>query len=233
MAAPDIASKSVGMLIFDGITALDLIGPMEPLSLVPGWSVELIAESVAPVRSANGLMLHPDRDLRTASQYDIFVVPGGPGVDAAIGKRTIVDLVRNQSEVAAAVFGICTGSLLLGAAGMLRGRRANCHWQATDFLTDFGAEPTRQRTTVDGKYFTSGGVTAGIDMALELIGDLVDEATAQRIQLLLEYDPKPPFDAGRPDVAPRAVVDALQHMSRERYASRKEAVAAPATRMDA
>jgi len=224
MSNPKNQSMKVGMLLFDNITALDLIGPMEPLSLVPGWTVELVARTMDPISAVNGLMLQPNISFADAPQYDLFVVPGGPGVDTVLDNDAINAFVRKQSLAAQAVFGICTGSLLLCSAGVLDGHKASCHWQAAEFLTAYGATPTGQRTTIDGKFFTSGGVTAGIDMALKLIAEIVDPDTAMRIQLLLEYDPEPPLKAGHPKVAPKSIVEGLQSASRDRYASRKAVV---------
>ena len=221
----------VGMVMFPGITQLDLTGPLEVLSSVPDWKVELVAHTMAPVVSGHGFMFPPTQTFRGAPQYDLLVVPGGPGVDAAILDEQLLSFVRKQAGSARHVFGICTGSLILGAAGLLNGRRASTHWQAVDFLTSFGAIPSHERMTVDGSLFTSGGVTAGIDMALEVVGKIAGPEVAQIVQLLLEYDPAPPFNAGTPRTAPKDVFDKLQSASAGRYADRAKAVSQAAARL--
>ena len=185
-----------------------------------GWS------TLSHVRCGRGFQFVPTVSFSQAPQYDLLVVPGGPGVDDAMLNRSIVEFVRDQAKHAAYVFGICTGSLLLAATGCLTGRRASCHWQAVDFLSRFGVVPSRQRMTVDGRFFTSGGVTAGIDMALKVVGELVGTEAAEGIQLLLEYDPEPPFHAGTPETAPSAVVERLEIASAQRKENRLKAVLA-------
>lgn len=215
----------VGMVMFENITQLDLTGPLEVLSAVPGWHVDLLAASLRPVSSARGFPMQPTATFDDPARYDLFVVPGGPGVDAAMLDKTLIAFIRDRARDARYIFGICTGSLLLGAAGLLQGRRASCHWQATEFLRSFGAIPSEQRMTIDGNIFTSGGVTAGIDMALKVVGELVGTPAAEAVQLLLEYDPEPPFNAGTPRTAPRAVIEHMQAAGAERRAQRAAAVA--------
>ncbi|MBN3803105.1 DJ-1/PfpI family protein [Paraburkholderia sp. Ac-20336] len=220
------------MVMFPGITQLDLTGPLEVLSAVAGWSVDLVSETTDPVPCGRGFRLVPTVRFSDAPLYDLLVVPGGPGVDDAMLNPVVVEFVRNQAKHAQYVFGICTGSLLLGAAGCLNGRRASCHWQAVDLLTHFGATPSRNRMTIDGRMFTSGGVTAGIDMALKVVGELAGKQVAEGIQLLLEYDPEPPFDAGTPETAPVDVVERLEVASTQRKANRREAVLSACARMN-
>jgi cyclohexyl-isocyanide hydratase len=222
---------SVGMIMFPGITQLDLTGPLEVLSSVPDWKVELVAHTMAPVVSGRGFKFPPTQTFHCAPQYELLVVPGGPGVDVAILDEPLITFVRKQALGARYVFGICTGSLILGAAGLLNGRRASTHWQAVDFLSSFGAIASHERMTVDGSLFTSGGVTAGIDMALEVVGKIAGADVAQGVQLLLEYDPAPPFNAGTPRSAPKDVVDKLQAASSGRYADRADAVRKAAERL--
>ncbi|MGF6774037.1 cyclohexyl-isocyanide hydratase [Paraburkholderia sp. GAS199] len=200
-------TKIAGLLLFPNMTQLDLTGPLEVLARLPGWRVEIVSPTLAPVRTDKGLVIQPDHDFNTASPYELFVVPGGPGTDDAILDAQIVDFVRERSDAARYMFGICTGSLLLGAAGLLRGRRAGGHWQARALLSQFGAIPSDDRMTIDGKFYTSGGVTAGIDMALRVAAEIAGDETAQLIQLQIEYDPAPPFNAGTPFVAPSAIVE--------------------------
>lgn len=221
----------VGMVMFPGITQLDLTGPLEVLSSVPDWKVELVAHTMAPVVSGRGFAFSPTQTFDRAPQYDLLVVPGGPGVDAAMLDEPLVAFVQKQAACARYVFGICTGSLILGAAGLLNGRRASTHWQAVDFLASFGAIASHERMTVDGSLFTSGGVTAGIDMGLEVVGKIAGPEAAQSVQLLLEYDPAPPFNAGTPRTAPKDVFDKLQSASAARYAGRAKAVRQAAARL--
>lgn len=196
----------VHFVLFEGLTQLDLTGPYEVLARVPGARIEFISKDRTPVRSDRGLALLPTGTIAEAGPCDLLVVPGGPGTDDALTDPVWVDFVRRQAHQAQYVFGVCTGSLLLGAAGLLRGRRSTCHWQAVDFLPQFGAIVSRERMCVDGNLFTAGGVTSGIDMALKVVGMLHGEALARQIQLQIEYDPKPPFPGGTPGTSDPATV---------------------------
>jgi cyclohexyl-isocyanide hydratase len=214
-----------GMVLFPGMTQLDLTGPFEVLARLPGWRVEVVAKQAGPVVTDKGLVLVADRDFASAPQYDLIAVPGGPGADEAILDPETVGFVRRQAEGARYVFGICTGSLLLGAAGLLAGRRAGGHWQARDLLTQFGAIVSDDRMTVDGNIYTAGGVTSGIDMALHVAAVIAGDDVAQQLQLQIEYDPEPPFKAGTPFVAPPAIVERALLATRERRLIREKAVA--------
>lgn len=216
--------KVAGFLLLPGITQLDLTGPYEVIARIPGWRVEIVAEVRQPVRTDKGLVIVPDVDFQDHSPYALFAVPGGPGIDKAILDSRIVDFVRVNAMQAAYVFGICTGSLLLGAAGLLVGRRAGGHWQARDLLSQFGAIPSETRLTVDGNMFTSGGVTAGIDMALRVAAEVASPDIAQQIQLQIEYQPDPPFQSGSPLTAPRYIIDLTLAAAAERRMMREEAV---------
>jgi cyclohexyl-isocyanide hydratase len=176
------------------------------------------------VRTDTGLVVQPDADFNTASRYELFAVPGGPGTDDALLDPKIVGFVRDRANAAAYIFGICTGSLLLGAAGVLRGRRAGSHWRARDLLSRFGAIPSDDRMTIDGNIYTSGGVTAGIDMALRVVAAVAGDEVAQQIQLQIEYDPQPPFNAGTPFVAPPEIVERALKATAESRAIRVAAV---------
>lgn len=226
-------TKVAGLLLFPNMTQLDLTGPLEVLGRLPGWRVEIVAPTLAPVRTDKGLVIQPDADFNTTSSYELFIVPGGPGTDDAILDPKIVDFVRNRSNAAAYIFGICTGSLLLGAAGLLRGRRSGGHWQARDLLSQFGAIPSDDRLTIDGNIYTSGGVTAGIDMALRVVATVAGDEVAQQIQLQIEYDPEPPFNAGTPFVAPPAIVKRALTATEARRAIRVAAVEKAAKRLTA
>jgi len=214
--------------LFEGVTQLDLTGPYEVLVRAPGFQCELVAKAPGNVRTDRGLVLVPTTTVAEAGPCDLLVVPGGPGTDAALEDPAWVDFVRTQAASAKWVFGICTGSLLLGAAGLLQGRRASCHWLARDLLAEFGAQPVDDRTTIDGKYFTSGGVTAGIDMALLVVANVLDQAAAEQIQLQIEYDPAPPFPGGTPFTSRAEIVQRCVSAGAERRALREAAVKAAA-----
>lgn len=214
----------VNMLLLPNATQLDLTGPYEVLARLPGARVELVAAALDPVRTERGLTILPTVARERAGRADLLVVPGGPAVDDAMVDPAWVAFTGSQAAGARWVFGICTGSLLLGAAGVLRGRRAGGHWMARDLLARFGATPSDERMTVDGNVFTAGGVTAGIDMALRVAAEIAGEETARRIQLQIEYDPEPPFRSGTPRVAAKETVEALLAATRTRRAAREAAV---------
>jgi cyclohexyl-isocyanide hydratase len=221
----------VNMVLVKDMVQLDLTGPFEVLSRVPGWNVELVAASLEPVRTDRGLTILPTVTRSAAKLPDLFVVPGGTGIDAAMVDSEWVRFARDQADAAQHVFGICTGSLLLAAAGLLTGRKAGAHWQARDLLARFGAIPSHDRMVIDGKYYTSGGVTSGIDMALRVVGDIAGKETAQKIQLQLEYDPAPPFPGGTPFTSPPHIIDAVRQAAVQRRASREKLVEQAAAAM--
>lgn len=214
----------IHFVLFEGLTQLDLTGPYEVLARVPGARIQFISKDRTPVRSDRGLALLPTATIDEAGPCDLLVVPGGPGTDDALTDPAWVDFVRRQAQGAKYVFGVCTGSLLLGAAGLLRGRRSTCHWQAIDFLPQFGAIVSRERMCVDGNLFTAGGVTSGIDMALKVVGVLRGEALARQIQLQIEYDPEPPFPGGTPGTSDPATVQRCLDATATRRAVRALAV---------
>lgn len=221
----DAGQPVAGMLLFPGMTQLDLTGPFEVLARLPGWRVEIVAKQAGPVVTDKGLVITAERDFASAPQYDLIAVPGGPGTDDAILDAETVSFVRRQAEGARFVFGICTGSLLLGAAGVLAGRHSGGHWQARDLLTQFGAIVSDERMTVDGNIYTAGGVTSGIDMALRVAAVIAGDEAAQQIQLQIEYDPEPPFEAGTPFVAPPEIVERALAATKQRRQIRENAVA--------
>ena len=224
----------VNMMVFADMVPLDIVGPYEVLSRVPGWTVTLVgADDLAPIATDRGLRLVPMATRDGAPASDILVVPGGGGIDRLLDDDGCLSWIAREAERAHTVLAICTGSLLLGAAGLLVGRRAGGHWQARDLLARFGAVVSADRMTVDGKYYSSGGVTSGIDMALKLVGDRVDPATAQAIQLAIEYDPAPPWPGGTPETSPPAIVDRVLESGRRRRADREAAVARAADRLAA
>ena len=168
------------IVILPDMTQLDMTGPFEVLSRVPGWTVDLVAATMDPVRSDRGLQFLPTATRETATGSDIIVVPGGSGITAAMLDPAWLTYVRREAMAADHVVGICTGSLLLGAAGILKGRRSGGHWQARDLLAQFGATVSDARMTRDGNIYTAGGVTSGIDMALLIVADLASESTARQ-----------------------------------------------------
>lgn len=220
----------VNFLLFPAITQLDLTGPFEVLARAPGFLIDFVAQSMDPVRSDRGLTILPTATFESAAQCDLLVVPGGPGTDDALLDPAWVDFTARQAAGAKFILGICTGSLLLGAAGLLQGRRAACHWQAREFLPSFGAIPDDSRMCIDGNIFTSGGVTSGIDMALKAVGLMLDEDAARQIQLQIEYDPEPPFPGGTPRTSPEHIVKRCLEATRQRHAIRARAVAQASAR---
>ncbi|MFI8521045.1 DJ-1/PfpI family protein [Streptomyces sp. NPDC085481] len=197
----------IAILLYDRFTSLDAVGPFELLARLPGAETVLVAKEAGPVRNDQGnLALVADRSLAEVPRPDILVVPGGPGSRVAMHDPEILAWLRTADASSTWTTSVCTGSLVLAGAGLLKGRRATSHWLALDELVPLGAEPTGERVVFDGKYVTAAGVSSGIDMALHLIGRVAGDATAQTIQLLTEYDPQPPYDAGSPDRAPAAIV---------------------------
>jgi transcriptional regulator GlxA family with amidase domain len=198
------------ILIFDGITALDAVGPYEVLGRPPGWEVEFVGKSRGEVRSDSGALgLSADRALDEVEQSDILLVPGGKGNRRLLQDEEVLGWVRRLDQESTWTTSVCTGSLVLGAAGLLDGRRATGHWLYLEMLRQFGAEPVRERWVEDGKLLTAAGVSAGIDMALYLVGLEAGPEAAQAVQLAIEYDPQPPFDAGSPEKAPATIVEAF------------------------
>lgn len=209
----------VAILIFDGLTALDAVGPYEVLRSVPGWEVEFVGKERGEVRTDSGFLgLSVDAAIADRPDADVLLVPGGPGQRALRSDAEVLEWLRGVDRGSRRTTSVCTGALLLGAAGLLDGRRATTYWQALDELRDFGAEPVRSRWVEDGKYLTAAGVSAGIDMALHLVATETAPEVAQSVQLGIEYDPAPPFDTGSPSKAPAAIVEAVREVSRRRAA---------------
>jgi transcriptional regulator GlxA family with amidase domain len=205
----------IAILIYDGFTALDAIGPYEVLRSVPGWEVEFVAAARGEVRTDSGAVgLSADRSLAEVSSTDIVLVPGGEGTRALLEDEELLAWLREIDRSTTWTTSVCTGSLLLGAAGLLEGRRATGHWLFLEPLREYGAEPVGGRYVEDGKMITAAGVSAGIDMALYLVGREVGPEVAQAVQLGIEYDPSPPFDAGSPQKAPAEIVEAVTAVAR-------------------
>jgi cyclohexyl-isocyanide hydratase len=212
--------------VVNDMCQLDTTGAFEVLARVPGWTVDLVAASMDPVRTDLGLTILPTKTRESAKPSDILVVPGGRGIDYAMLDDAWIAFTRQEAAKAKHVFSVCTGSLLLAAAGLLKGRRAGGHWQARDLLSQFGVTPSDARVTVDGKFYTSAGVTSGIDMALLLVADIIGEETARKIQLSIEYAPEPPFPGGTPFTSPPDIIKAVLDGSRQRRADRERIVSA-------
>lgn len=197
----------IAIVLYDRFTALDAVGPYETLGRLPDAETVFVAEETGPVRADTGdLALVADRTLAEVPAPGIVVVPGGPGQTPQMANTALLDWLRAADATSTWTTSVCTGSLLLAAAGLLTGRRATSHWLALDHLAHYGARPTGERVVTDGKYVTAAGVSAGIDMGLTLLGRIAGDDHARAVQLLTEYDPQPPYDAGSPDKAPAHLV---------------------------
>jgi putative intracellular protease/amidase len=205
----------IAIVLFDRFTALDAVGPYQVLSEMPGAEVVFAAERTGPVADEPGtLRLCADVTLSEVSHPDIVVVPGGPGQDDQMDDGPLHEWLRAADSTSTWTTSVCTGSLILASVGLLAGRRATSNWLAIDELGRLGAEPVSERVVFDGKYVTAAGVSAGIDMALALAGRIHGDKVALAIQLGIEYDPQPPYDAGSPAKAPAAIVEAIRGRSR-------------------
>jgi cyclohexyl-isocyanide hydratase len=203
------------MVLFPELTQLDLTGPYEVFARVPGAEVHLLARTPEPVRSEFGLTITPTSSIESAPQMDVLFVPGGKGIGGAIEDEQLIAFLQRQATGARWITAVCTGALVLGAAGLLRGYRATTHWLSMDLLPLVGATPVPdERVVVDRNRITAGGVTAGIDFGLRFAEQLRGTRLAEQIQLLIEYDPSPPFSAGSPRSAPPEVVESLRSARR-------------------
>jgi cyclohexyl-isocyanide hydratase len=200
----------IGMLLFPGITQLDLTAPFELLHRIPGAKVHLVWKDREPVRADSGLVITPSMTMLDCPPLDVVFAPGGGGQAPLMTDRDVLGFLRRHGERARYVTAVCTGSLLLGAAGLLKGYAATSHWAFIDLLAQFGARPTAGRVVIDRNRITAGGVTAGIDFGLRLVAELAGESVAKAIQLGLEYDPEPPFRSGHPSVADPALVEQVR-----------------------
>ena len=196
-----MTTTAIGLLVFPRVQQLDLTGPYDVFASWPDARVHLVAKRPETVASSSGLVLTPTTSFAECPPLDVVCVPGGVGVNALMDDEETLAFLRAQARGARFVTSVCTGALVLGAAGLLRGRRATTHWASHHLLAAFGAIPTQGRVVRDGELMTGGGVTAGIDFALTLVAELAGRDVAEAIQLGLEYAPEPPFDAGTPDTA--------------------------------
>lgn len=210
-----MARMEISILTFPGLTALDAIGPYEVLRSVPNWEVFFVGKERGEVRTdAGSLGITVDHDFAERPEADVVLVPGGEGNRVLLEDEETLAWLRHADGGTRWTTSVCTGSLVLGAAGLLRGRKATGHWLYLEPLKEYGADPVGGRWVEDGKYLTAAGVSAGIDMALHLVGKEVGPEFAQAIQLAIEYDPQPPFDAGSPDKAPPSVVELVRTYER-------------------
>jgi transcriptional regulator GlxA family with amidase domain len=202
---------NIAILIFEKLTVLDAVGPYEVFRSVPGWEVTFVGPEAGVMRADSGsLALVADRSIEDVTSADILVIGGGEGNRPLLSDKRVLDWVREVDRTSKWTTSVCTGSLVLGAAGLLAGKRATSHWLYLDRLRDFGAEPTGERVVFDGKVCTAAGVSAGIDMALTLVTEELGPEVAQAIQLGIEYDPQPPHDAGSPAKAPQQIVELVR-----------------------
>ncbi|MBB4154816.1 cyclohexyl-isocyanide hydratase [Sphingomonas jinjuensis] len=221
---------TIAFLLFPNVTQLDLTGPAQVLARLGDSTLHLVAKMRDPVPTDAGFSILPTASFNDVPGADILCVPGGFGTNAAIADDETIEWVRSVGERATWVTSVCTGSLILGAAGLLRGYRAGCHWAQRHHLPLFGAEPVAERVVVDRNRVTGGGVTAGIDFALTLTALIRGEDHAKAVQLSLEYDPHPPFDAGSPERAGAALVEAVKARGRTLAPTRDDELRALAIR---
>ena len=221
---PHDVHLQIGSLLFEGLDQIDMTGPFEVLSRIPNSTYRVYAKTARPVRDIKGLRLTPDAILADAPPLDVLHVPGGFGQEALMENEEVLAWIRQQAAGACSIFSVCTGALICGAAGLLKGRRATTHWASVHLLPFFGAIPVNERVVVDGSYVFAAGVTAGIDGALRLAAELRGDATAQAIQLHMAYAPEPPFNSGTPETAPPVI---LQHarQSMQDITTRREVTA--------
>jgi transcriptional regulator GlxA family with amidase domain len=206
---------NIAILVFDKFTALDAVGPYEVLSRLPGSELRFVAKEAGPARTDTGaLTVVAERSLADTEPPDLFLIPGGEGNRPLMKDPEVLDWVRSAHEASTWTTSVCTGALVLGAAGILDGVRATTHWAWRDVLEELGANVSSDRVVIDGKIATAAGVSSGIDMALTLIGEIAGAEAAQAMQLGIEYDPQPPFDAGSPEKAPPAIVDFVRNLER-------------------
>ena len=221
----------IGLLLFPKVTQLDLTGPYEVFIRFPHTNVHLVSKTVDAVVADGGMRLLPSATFADCPQLDLVCVPGGAGVNDLLNDEATLDFLRRQAIGARYVTSVCTGALVLGAVGLLRGKRATTHWLSLSMLAAFGCEPVAERVVVDGNVITGGGVTAGIDFALTIAAELFGTEAASSIQLGIEYDPHPPLDAGTPERAGESIVEAIREGAAAQQAERAAAVVQASVRL--
>jgi len=223
----------IGLLLFPDVTQLDLTGPWEVFARTPGVECHLIWKDLQPVRSDRGLSILPTTTFADCPPLDVICVPGGPGQIALMSDDITLNFLRQQADQAKWVTSVCTGSLVLGAAGLLKGYRATSHWSSIDQLALLGAEPVSQRVVRDRNRISGAGVTSGIDFALTLVAEIAGDAVAKSVQLQMEYDPEPPFTSGSPHTASPQEVEQARAKMAEFLATRRAATKRAALRLQA
>lgn len=221
----------IGLLLFPRLTQLDLTGPYEVFIRFPDTDVHLVSKSSDPVVADGGMRLVPSTTFAECPKLDLVCVPGGAGMNPLLNDQDTLDFLQRQASGARYVTSVCTGALVLGAAGLLRGKRATTHWMSLPMLAAFGCAPVAERVVVDGNVITGGGVTAGIDFALTVASEWFGAETARKIQLGIEYAPHPPFDSGTPERADASVVAALREAAAARQNEREAAVERASVRL--
>ena len=221
----------IGFLLYPHVTQLDATGPAQVLSRLPEARVHMIWKTLDPVPTDAGFAIVPTTTMADCPQLDVICVPGGAGQVPLLTDEQTLAFLRRQAAAARYITSVCTGSLVLGAAGLLTGYRSACHWAWRDMLTSFGAVPVAERVVRDRNRISGGGVTAGIDFALTLAAELAGERVAKQIQLMLEYDPQPPFDCGTPDKAGPELTASMQELFASLLTARQAAVATSAARL--
>ena len=222
---------AIGILIYPNLTQLDATGPAQVLARVPGATVHMIWKTRDPIPTDAGFSIVPNTTFADCPRLDVICVPGGGGQVALMTDPETLDFLRRQAATARYVTSVCTGSLVLGAAGLLKGYRSACHWAWRDMLSDFGAIPVAERVVRDRNRISGGGVTAGIDFGLTVAAELAGEEVAKSIQLVLEYDPQPPFDSGSPEKAGPERVKRLRERLTPMLETRRKANAEAAARL--
>ena len=223
----------IGLLLFPDVTQLDLTGPWEVFARTPGVECHLVWKDLQPVRSDRGLSILPTTTFDACPPLDVICVPGGPGQIALMSDNSTLNYLRQQAAQAQWITSVCTGSLVLGAAGLLKGYRATSHWSSIDQLALLGAEPVSQRVVRDRNRISGAGVTSGIDFALTLVAEIAGEAVAKAVQLQMEYDPEPPFTSGSPQTAPPQEVEQARAKMADFLATRRAATERAARRLQA
>jgi cyclohexyl-isocyanide hydratase len=221
----------IGSVAFEGMDQIDLTGPFEVLSRIPGATYVIYGQALKPVRDVMGLRIMPDETLENAPQLDVLHVPGGKGQEALMDDSRVHEWLRKQAGGARAVLCVCTGALLLGAAGLLVNKRATTHWASMHLLPYFGAIPVDSRVVVDGKWYFAAGVTAGIDGALTLAAHIAGREAAERIQLDIAYAPEPPFNSGDPETAPEHITREAKMAMSDLTSSREQSARRVAARL--
>ncbi|MCC6002153.1 MAG: DJ-1/PfpI family protein [Pararhodobacter sp.] len=226
-----MSTATILILAFPNVTQLDLTGPYEVFSRLPGAQVDMVWKTTDPIVSDTGFVLTPAHSFDSAPLADVIVVPGGPGQAVLMDDEETLSFLRSRAAAAQWVMSVCTGSLVLGAAGLIKGKRASCHWLSLPLISMLGGIPADERVVFDGTLCTTAGVSAGIDGALALVEKLAGRDTAEFIQLAIEYDPRPLFNAGSPRTAPPELVARVTEMAAPMIASRTEGVRAIAAKL--